>query len=95
MISETKTPAFERIDVTGLVWSCIRAPVLAMLVLLEPIVGFVLYSLAILGLLTTFLFRLVGVGKHFPFCTMFCLSISFALAHLAYHLIIRVIAGSK
>jgi hypothetical protein len=62
-------------------------------VLLEPIVGFVLYALAILGLLTTLLFRFLDVGTHFPFWTMLGLSLSFALALLAYHLLIRVIAG--
>jgi hypothetical protein len=95
MVSDTKTPAPDRIDVAGVVWSCIRAPILAVLVLFEPIVGFVLYALAILGFLITLLFRFAGVGAHFPFWTMLCLSLSFALAHLAYHLIIRAIAGSK
>ena len=95
MISDTMRPAPERIDTAGIVWSCIRAPIVAVLVLFEPIVGFVLYALVILGLLTTFLFRFVDVGRHFPFWAMLCLSLSFALAHLAYHLVIRVIAGSR
>jgi hypothetical protein len=95
MISDTKTAAPERLDLAGVVWSCIRAPILAVLVLFEPIVGFVLYALAILGLLTTLLFRFVGVGARFPFWTMLGISLSFALAHLAYHLVIQVIAGSK
>jgi hypothetical protein len=95
MILDTKTPAPERIDVAGIVWSSIRAPIRAILVLFEPIVGLVLYALAILGLLTTLLFRFVEVGAHFPFWTMLGLSLSFALAHLAYHLLIRVIAGSR
>ena len=95
MISSTKTQAPDRIDVAGVVWSCIRTPVLAALVLFEPMVGFVLYALAILGLLTTFLFRFAGGGAHFPLWTMLCLSLSFTLAHLAYHLLIRVIAGLK
>jgi hypothetical protein len=95
MNSRTQTQNPDRIDAAGVVWSCIRTPILAVLVLFEPIVGFVLYALAILGLLTTLLFRFAGVGAHFPFWTMLCLSLSFALAHLAYHLIIRVIAGLK
>jgi hypothetical protein len=95
MILDTMRAAPKRVDVAGIVWSCIRAPVLALLVLFEPIVGFVFYALAILGLLTTLLFRFVDVGAHFPFWTMLCLSLSFALAHLAYHLAIRVIAGSR
>jgi hypothetical protein len=85
----------ERSDVAGIVWSCLRAPILAALVLLVPIVGFVLYALAILGLFTTLLFKFVAVGTHFPFWTMLGLSLSFALAHLAYHVVIRLIAGSR
>jgi hypothetical protein len=95
MIADPKTPVPERIDVAGIVWSCIRVPIVAILVLLEPIVGFVLYALSILGLLSTFLFRFVGVAPHFPFWTMLFISLSFALAHLAYHLVIRVIADLR
>jgi hypothetical protein len=89
------TPARERIYVADIVWACIRGPIVAILVLLEPIVGFVLYALTILGLFTILLFRFADVGKHFPLWTMLCISLSFALAHLAYHLVIRVIAGSR
>jgi hypothetical protein len=95
MISDPINPSLERSDSAGIVWSCIRAPILAVLVLFEPIVGFVLYALAILGLLTTLLFRFVDVGTRFPAWTMLCLSLSFALAHLVYHLVIRLIAGSR
>jgi hypothetical protein len=95
MISNPTTPAPERRDVAGIVWSCVRAPIVAILVLLEPLVGFVLYVLAILGLFTTFLFRFMDVGKHFPFWTMLCISLSFALAHLGYHLVIRLLAGLR
>jgi len=95
MTSATMRPAPERISVAGIIWSWVRAPIVAILVLFEPIVGFVLYALAILGLLTTFLLRFVDAGRHFPFWTMLCLSLSFALAHLAYHQVIRVIAGLR
>jgi hypothetical protein len=95
MIADPKIPAPERIDVAGILWFCVPAPILAALVLLEPIVGFVLYALAILGLFTTVLFKFVAVGTHFPFWTMLCISLSFALTHLAYHLLIRAIAGAR
>jgi hypothetical protein len=95
MISGPMTPSLQRSDVAGIVWSCVRAPIVAILVLLEPLVGFVLYVLAILGLFTTFLFRFMDVGKHFPFWTMLCISLSFALAHLGYHLVIRLLAGLR
>lgn len=95
MISDKMRPAPDRINAAAIVWSCVRAPIVAILVLFEPIAGFVLYALAILGLLTTFLLRFVDVGKHFPFWTMLCISLSFALAHVGYHLVIRLLAGLR
>jgi hypothetical protein len=85
----------KRANVAGIVWSCLRAPILTVLVLFEPLVGFVLYALAIFGLLMTFLFKFVGAAAHFPFWTMLCLSLSFAMAHLAYHLAIRAVSSCK
>jgi hypothetical protein len=85
----------KRANVAGIACSCVRAPILVVLVLLEPIIGLVLYALAILGLLMTFLFKFVGAGAHFPFWTMLCLSLSFAPAHLAYHLAIRAVSSLK
>ena len=95
MTSDTMRPVPERTNVAGIAWSCIRAPIVAILVLFEPILGFVLYALAILGLFITFLFRFVDAGRHFPFWTMLCLSLSFALAHLTYLLVVRVIVGAR
>ena len=92
MISGTMKAMPKHIDIAGIAWSCLRAPMLAVLVLFEPIVGFVLYALAIVGLLMTFLFKFVGAA-HFPFWTMLCLSLSFGLAHLAYHLAIRAFSN--
>jgi len=72
---------------------CLRASMLAVLVVLEPIVGFALYVLALLGLLVTLMLKFADARGHFPFWTMLGISLSFALAHLAYHGVIRLLTG--
>jgi len=62
------------------------------LVILEPLVTFVLAALALLGLLTTLFFCLVGPPQ-FPVWTMLALSLGFAIALVAYHALIRLLAS--
>lgn len=66
-----------------LLWHSIRLPALVVLIVLEPLVSFILRSLALVGLLTTFFFYLLGV-PHFPVWTMLALSIGFGLAQVLY-----------
>jgi hypothetical protein len=54
------------------------------LVILEPLVTFVLAALALLGLLTSLFFYLVGPPE-FPLWTMLALSLGFAIALLPYY----------
>lgn len=49
-----------------LLWQCIRVPALLLLVVFEPVVSFVLGSLALLGVLTALFWKLVR-PPHFPF----------------------------
>ena len=72
-------------------WRAACLPVLMVLVILEPMVTFVLATLALLGLLTTLLFYLVGPPE-FPVWTMLALSLSFAIALVPYHALIRLLS---
>ena len=63
-----------------------------MLVILEPLVTFVLAALALLGLLTTLFFYLVG-SPEFPVWTMLALSLGFAIALVPYHALIRLLSS--
>jgi hypothetical protein len=69
-------------------WRAACLPVLMLLVVLEPLVTFVLAALALLGLLTTLFFYLVG-PPDFPVWTMLALSLGFAIALVPYHALIR------
>jgi hypothetical protein len=75
----------------AIVWRAVCAPVHALLALLEPIVSFVLGLLALLGICISLVFEIVR--PQFPFWTMMSISISFLLALLLYHLLLRLTAG--
>jgi hypothetical protein len=68
-------------------WRAACLPVLLVLVILEPLVTFLLATLALLGLLTTLFFYLVGPPQ-FRVWTMLALSLGFAIALVPYHALI-------
>ena len=65
-----------------------------MLVILEPLVTLAFAALALLGLLTTLFFYLVG-PPHFPLWTMLALSLGFAIALVPYHALIRLLSNAS
>jgi hypothetical protein len=73
-------------------WRVACLPVLMLLVILEPVVTFVLGALALLGVLTTLFFKLVG-PPGFPVWTMLALSLGFGIALVPYHALIRVLSN--
>jgi hypothetical protein len=73
-------------------WRVACLPVLMVLVILEPLVTFVLAALALLGLLTTLFFYLVGPPE-FPVLTMLALSSGFAVALVPYRASIALLSS--
>jgi hypothetical protein len=73
-----------------LLWQCIRVPALLLLVVLEPVVSFVLGSLALLGVLTALFWKLVG-PPHFPFFLVLGISLGFELALVLYRALLRLL----
>ena len=73
-------------------WRAACLPVLMVLVILEPVVTFLLSALALLGLLTTLFFYLVGPSE-FPFWTMLALSLGFAIALVPYYALIGLLSS--
>jgi len=67
-----------------LLWQGIRLPAYLLLVILEPVARIVLGSLALLGVLTAFLWKFVG-PPHFPFLLVLGVSLGFELVLLVYH----------
>jgi hypothetical protein len=75
-----------------LLWQCIRLPLFLFLAILEPVVSFVLGSLALLGILTAFFWKLAS-PPHFPFLLMLGISLAFALALTCYHALLRSLSS--
>ena len=71
----------------GIIWHAVRLPVLMLLVILEPVVSFVLGGAALLGVLMTFFWKLVGPPT-FPFWTMLTISLGFGFALALYQALI-------
>ena len=74
-------------------WRAACLPVLMVLVILERLVTFVLGALALLGLLTTLFFYLVGPPE-FPVWTMLALSLGFAIALVPYHALVGLLSST-
>jgi hypothetical protein len=73
------------------IWRVACLPILMVLVILDPLVTFAFAALALLGLLTTLFFYLVG-PPDFPLWTMLALSLGFAIALLPYYALIKLLS---
>ena len=61
------------------IWRSLSLPVIVLLAIVEPVVSFVLGSLALLGVLAAFFFKLIG-APHFPFAAMLAISVGLGFA---------------
>jgi hypothetical protein len=64
-------------------WCIVRLPIVTVLVILEPVVALACGALALLGVLTTIVFKLIA-APHFPTWIMLAISIGFGLALVLY-----------
>lgn len=79
--------------VLWLMWQAIRVPVLALLMILEPIVSTVLVAAALLGTLTAIFWKLASNRPDFPFFGTLALSVGCFLLLTLYHAVIRLLSG--
>ncbi len=79
------------VGVMKLLWAVIRLPPLLVLVILEPVISALCGALALLGILATIFFSLVG-PPHFPWVTMSLISLGFALVLVPYYGLIRLLS---
>lgn len=75
-------------NVIGLAWSIIRLPVLAVLVVFEPFVSFILSAAGFLGMLAALVLKISGDLPHSPFWGMMAASVGAVLLLMIYHLLI-------
>ena len=76
-----------------LAWQAIRVPVLALLMILEPIVSTLLVAAALLGTLTALFWKLASSRSDAPFLGALALSVGCFLLLTLYHGAIRLLSG--
>jgi hypothetical protein len=75
-----------------IVWTLVRVPFLALLVVLEPLVTTICVGAALAGVLTTLVFRLSGVAPQFPFWQVLAGSVGCSLVAALYHRVLRLLS---
>lgn len=78
-----------------LIWQAVRVPVLALLMILEPIVSTVLVAAALLGTLTALFWKLASDRPDFPFFGVLSVSVGCYLLLTLYHGAIRLLSGVR
>jgi hypothetical protein len=73
-------------------WRGIRIPVVAFLIVLEPIARFVLAAVALLGILVSFFFEFSGAAPRFPFWVVFGLSLGCGALVIVLNAVMRRLA---
>lgn len=77
-----------------LVWQAIRLPILALLVMFEPIVNFALSAVALVVALSTLFWTFADPKPGFPLWTVLAASLACVLLLVLYHALIRLLSGS-
>ena len=75
-----------------LFWNAIRVPILAVLVLIEPVVRIVCSCALILGIIASVVFELSAVGPRFPFLVMIGASLGFGVFLVLYQGLIALLS---
>lgn len=75
-------------SILWILWQAVRLPVLAVLLVLEPLVSLVLTAFGFLGIAVALILKLSGDLPHFPFWLMIAFSIGAILLLMAYHALI-------
>jgi hypothetical protein len=74
----------------ALAWHAIRLPILAVLVILEPVARFVLSALALLSVLMAFFLEYATELKDFPFWGMLGFGVGSVLLLIVYYILLRI-----
>ena len=77
-------------SVLWILWQVVRLPVLAVLLVLEPLVSLMLTAFGLLGIVMALILNFSGDLPHFPFWLMMAFSVGAILLLMAYHILIRI-----
>jgi hypothetical protein len=90
--TSASAPAAEEPGVVQLCWGIVRLPLVAILVVLEPVVTTAFVCIAVAGVISSVVFRFSGVTPHFPFWWMLASSAACGLVPVVYQRLIRLLS---
>ena len=77
------------LHVLAIAWHITRLLIVALLTLAEPIVGFILCGLALVGLIASVILKFCGAAPNFPFWPALAMSVGLYVAFLLYVVVVR------
>jgi hypothetical protein len=72
-------------------WNIVRAPILAALLLCEPIVQFICAAAMVLGVFGAIILQVSAIGAHFPLVGMLAFTVGFGVALILYYGLIALL----
>jgi len=75
-------------NIMAIAWQVARVLIVAILMFVEPIIGFVLCGLALVGVIVSVILKLSG-APNFPFWPALAMSVGLYVAFLLYVVVIR------
>jgi hypothetical protein len=72
-------------------WQIVRLVIVALLMLVEPILGFVFCGLAVVGVAVSVVLKFSGGAPKFPFWSALAMSVGLYLAFLVYGVVVRAL----
>ncbi len=79
------------LNAVAITWQIARLLIVALLMLVEPILGFVLYGLAMVGVIVSVILKFSGAAPKFPFWSALAISLGLYLAFLVYGVVVRAL----
>jgi hypothetical protein len=77
------------LNVMVIAWQVARMLIVAILMFVEPIIGFVLCGLAMVGVIVSVILKFSGAAPNFPFWPALAMSVGLYVAFLLYVIVVR------
>jgi hypothetical protein len=79
------------LNVMAITWQIARLLMVALLMLVEPILGFILCGLALVGVIVSVMLKFSGAAPQFPFWSALAISVGLYFAFLLYGVVVRAL----
>jgi hypothetical protein len=79
------------LNAVAIAWQIVRLVIVALLMFVEPILGFVFCGLAVVGVIVSVILKFSGAAPKFPFWSAIAISVGLYLAFLLYGVVVRAL----